>query len=401
MENDKNCKVENYELSLVDLWIVLSRHKAMIVAVFVLTTIIGVVASYAIKEKYKYTTTLEIGSIVRETGGKVEVSLIEDPETVKGKLESSYIPLAQEFVNQKIVKGNFKNYEVSVEIPKKSQIVVLVSDGPKSDLNIHKNLHKKAIDYILDDHKQIIEVPRNSYKVQLGIEKLKLEELKNPKVFAVKKLELDSRIQKEKMTAKALEDKAQLIDSRFVQLGEKTKLLTKQIAEVTRDLNSSRDSRNSAVSEVTGEAKAMTLLMINNQIEQNRTRLATLEERLFVQLPDEKKSLENQKRDNSRLQGLQEDRIKELHSQLEKLYIDHTQEQQLQEREIDRVQNKLDNLRPTRLLGLGMMSQRPIGYGRPVIWAASAFLGIVLGVFMAVLAEFFRKVRQQNSLGDN
>lgn len=385
------------EINLVDIWLILLRRKWLIATVFCVCVGLGVAASFLISKQYAYSSTFEIGSTVRENGEKLEVALIEDPETVKGKLVASYIPLAQAQFFETDKAGQGKLHDISVKIPKNSQILVLESKGTLGERAVFEGLHQRVADYLLTDHQRIIKVPQKNYEVLLDIERLKLKELEDPKIFAVSRIGLESKIQAAKTQLQSLKDRAQLIAARFSQLKKKRQLLTQQVDEVTEGLSAAKGSRSRALSEVTGEAKAMTLLLIDNQIEQSRTRLASLQERLFVQLEDEQQVLENEKKENIRNQSLQESRINELGSQLEKLLIDHDQAQEMQQQEIAKVQNKLDNLRPTRTLGVAVKSLKPTGPGKALLLALSGVLGMMGGVFAAFFVEFLSRVRQQQA----
>ena len=112
----------------------------------------------------------------------------------------------------------------------------------------------------------------------------------------------------------------------------------------------------------------MTLLMLDNEVRENRKRLADLQQQLQIGLADERDTLQSAVQENQR-------------------------NQVLQQAEVQRLDQQLKNLKQTRAVVLGMKSLKPVGISRSLI----VLLGILLGGLMALLVplmlEFLGRVR--------
>lgn len=328
----------NDEVSLVDLWIILTNAKRVFWLVLALFLIAGINASVLIPEKYRYKTTVEIGSRISDGVSQP----IESPETLLAKIQESYIPLVQ---NQYSI-GNPATqieFEIKARIPQGSQIIVLESKGPKDTGEIYKELQQRVVQEVKNDHKRTLNIIRKDLESSLNVATNRLDELK---------------------------DEAVLLTSRESRLEGMKMLLSRQIEEAKKDLFASQKNRHQAVKEASNATKAMTLLMLDNEIYAQRKRVATLEERLLVEMADSHDDYAKKIADNLRLQSNQQDVIAHLESQLV-------------------------NLVETRALAPPMQSIKPTGPGALVIIAIMILLGIIVATISVFVLEFIRRANKQ------
>jgi len=434
---------EEDSISLIDLWMVLSRRRGVIFAVLGLALLAGLLAALLIPAKYSYTTAIEIGT--KLAGGDNRTVPIEAPETVLAKINESYIPQS---LNDYLAKqGDNDTYKVEGRIPKGSELIVLEAKGPEDKGPAYLAIMQGIIDKVEADHRRASDVTRANLEAELAKAQLALDELADPSTLAVEKRPLETALLKARLelerlkdpltlalpkkdleTRKAkaeksladLRDKEALLKARYQRLDEVDKLLKQQINDLRAQIDDALGRRAGAVAELNSEASAMTMLMIDNELQQNRTRLAALEERLFIKQKDAREQLENQiaanqreyaiqrqaitkidqeldklVRDNQRAQKRQAPLVGELEEQLRKLVADHGRKIADQKQTIQQLQARLANLQATRALSPPLQSLEPTGPGKKIILALSLFLGLFLGVFAAFFAEFLAKVRQQ------
>ena len=98
------------EISLVDLWLVIVRHKKVFWSMFGVVVLAGLVLALLIPKKYAITTAIDIGQTVVD--GKIVP--LESPETVKAKLENALIPNLLD----KDPDKDIREMKVEVSIPK-------------------------------------------------------------------------------------------------------------------------------------------------------------------------------------------------------------------------------------------------------------------------------------------
>lgn len=329
-------------INFVDLWLVLIRRRFILVATVLACILAGILFAFLRPPSYAFTTTIQIGRLGLDETFK-STSLIdrslEPPETVVAKLNQGYIPkVLAEYVAE---TDGRTALTIEASNPKRSQIVLLKSKAPEKESELHVTLHNKIGELLLVDHAGLIGNFERFVKLEITQERSKYESL------------LDE--------TRALANYLELLD------GTKA-LLEKQISEIQDLLPSTASALERALSEVSDEAKALTFLMVGNEIQQNRTRLATLEERLHVLLPQER-------------------------SQLEKKIADLKRDTITQQEKISTIEARLSSVRETRLLVGPARSIEPVGPDRAVILALAGVLGLILGVLAAFFAEFLAKVR--------
>src|SRR3990172_13380568 len=80
------------EISLVDLWRVLVKHKKRVFLVWLLISLAGVIAAVLMPERYAYTTLVEIG---RPPAGTGKDNLVETADEARVRLIAGIIPVIE------------------------------------------------------------------------------------------------------------------------------------------------------------------------------------------------------------------------------------------------------------------------------------------------------------------
>lgn len=328
------------EINLVDVWLVLMRRRAQLVAVVGLCVLAGVLFTLLVPAKYQYSTSIEIGT--RLSGEKVVV--IESPETLQAKIQESYIPLARQQFFTEHAEGGGSIPKIDARIPKGSQIIVLSSNGVENNGAAHKVLQQAVVGMVKKDHSRIVDVLRMETEIFQNQAMAKLDEQK---------------------------DEAILIRAREKRLGDISALLIRQAKDVRSDLARAKVDRANAIQQTKDESRALTLMMLDSGMQQYSQRLAEIDERLKITIVESRDKLIKGLADNRRAQLSQQDTIAKLKIQLV-------------------------NLRETRALMPPIRSSEPTGMGASLVMVLSLVLGLMLSVFTAFFAEFLAKVRSQS-----
>ncbi len=321
------------EISLVDLWLVLAKRKRFIATVAGTIAVAGLLFALLMPRVYTYTTSIEIA----RDGDK----LLESPQTVLAKLQESYIPLV---LTEHAATGSDR-IDITAKIPKGSDLIVLESKAGQEMAASVNDLHQRVVSLIVTDHDSTITFARGELRAQLHSAQNKLAELK---------------------------DREKMLQNREQRLEEKAKLLTDQIESIRAVIAESRMNRKKAVSEVTGEAKAMTLLLIDNEIQQYQEREALLLEQLHIGLANERDGIIQEQANIRRAQDMEEEKILEIKA-------------------------RLASIKETRAITTAMRSLEPAGASRKLVLSVAILLGLILGVFAAFFAEFLDKVRERKA----
>ncbi len=334
--NLSNPSFHKDEISLIDIWRTLVKHKKLIFLVWALISLGGVIAAVLIPERYTYTTLLEVGS---QVGGV----LVETADAARVKLLAGIIPITQ---RRYLTEGKEAyGITVKVTIPEKSpSLLSLESQGTAQSASDHLAFQGDIAEALRQDHEIIFGRAREVLAARQEDVKRKIAELTDARALAITRLDrLDE---------------------------EETAHLKKKI-EQSRALLASiaRPGERSLASRMAEEAMALTHMMAVNQIEQQRRTLATLEERLFLEMPEERAEISKALADNERV-------VEEQRGALNMIASD------------------LGAIRETRALLPPTQSDSPVAPSRGLIVALAAIFGLMLGIFSAFIAESISKARK-------
>ncbi len=366
---------------------VLARRRWLVAAVVAGSLAAGLLHAVFSVRSYTFQTAVEIGR------NGVDNKLIDEPETILAKLTHAYIPDVLRAYHADHPDG--RRVQVDAKIPKGSQLVVLESRGPKDAEPVYRALHEATIDKLIRDHRRAIDEILTQHASERSRAAIKLDELTDRRIFAVQERFVQGEIERGRLRLGSLRDQATLIETETKRLDETKKLLAQQVADVRAVLVTANDRRAKAGAEATDEARAMTLLMIDSQIMDSRSRLGALEERLYITIENERERLVKQLADIRRDQEAQSAAIGELGSQFVKLRADHEREKALQQQTIDDIDAKISAVRPTRVLLAPAASFDPTGTGKKAILAVYGLLGLIGGIVAAFFAESVASTRAQ------
>ena len=376
----------------MQLFQILLKRKYLILGVTLLCLLVG--GSYAfLKERvYLYTTSLQVGEVLTAGNDSTEKTAIEAPPSVKLKIKKVYISAA---VKQLDPDGSKQLMSADVKVQKNSNIVFVESKGKSSDQRIISQFHSLIVSPLIENHRDAVAALKKQFELSAAKADLVLKDLENPVIYGAEEKKLQQLVESAQLKLAEFDDRKKLLRAKKIGFGETRKLLIKQVELIEKNLELSRAKRNRAISETNDATKAMTFLLLNNDIQQNENRLAALNERLYVKLENEKQMLEGQFAANKRSREQQVAQINELKSQLARWKAQRLSGLDTQRNAISAAKNKVDLFRGTKTLGLAIQSIKPVGPRKALILALSGMLGLMGGVVLAFFAEFMAKVRQQ------
>lgn len=328
------------EISLVDLARVIWRHRRVAMLTLLTVIVLGLAGAFLAPRKYAYSTTIEIGTRIESE----RMVPIETADTALAKVLESYIPQQRDRYLSAHPDSR-DTFDVTARVPRGSQLIVLESKATAQNADALQQIQGQVVQALVADHARIFEDHRRATELSKQRAERDLE------VLAGKEAILRGRIERLQQTAQ---------------------LLGQQIADTGTLIEDATKNRARAVTEARDEARAMTLLMLDNEVRENRAHLAKLQKQLQIGLADQRDRLQNELQSNRR---------------------DHA----LQRAEVQRLDQALSNLQETRAVILGLKSPRPVGPGRGTILMLSVLLGGLLAMLMPLLVEFGAQVR--NGLG--
>jgi hypothetical protein len=317
----------------------LIRHKKLMAAVLLVGTVVTLAVGLLKPAKYSYSSSLEIGSITEQTERGESRNLIDKPQTLLAKIVEGYIPQVQQEIGQKLAENI--PFRVTAKVPKGSSLIVLETQTTEEYGGLAKQFEQRIIELVKSDHARTLDLAKVDIKNQLADEKRNLAEQQDAQKVIQAKLEYNKGL---------------------------TKLLEKQLSETGVQINDIAASRKNALNQSGNASRAITVLMLNSEMERSRQRLANLEERLQILLPTENELLTKEIADTVRNQ-------EGIKTSMEQLQV------------------RLRNIQETNAIIEPSRSVNPVGLGLVTIISLGLFLSALLAFMAAFFAEMIGYIR--------
>ncbi len=434
-------------IDLVDVYLLIDKRRKILILVVICFMLVGFLSTISKQPVYLYTTTIAIGSSV----SKNRASGFESIQTVQNKIEKSFIPLVLSQYASEHPGERPDDYigNIKVSIPKRSEVVVLTSKAKAKHGDIIKMLQQRVVDMLSKDHEYILNSLKLGYEGEISLSEIELGFLKNeatikaedksnesklvdietsyqrlmdPGIVAVKRKKLERNVQIIKDNLNYLIDVEKKLTKDLGNLKSASKDLQLKINQLNDQITKSLEEREQAAKDVGKQTEAMTLLMIDNRIQQSQRFLIQLEKEFYTENAERMSNLTVEIRNNKRAQDAAIKSITEAEMRLKNFKI----EQELtseptrakidslkanielskiaRDRKIAKLEHKikenrlqLENLQPTRAVTPPMRSLRPRGMGRARKIFVFAIVGLVFGIVLVMLLEFLEKVRERRS----
>ncbi len=323
-------QVREEEISLVDIWLVLVKHRKRMGWVF--TIVMTAVLAFAAfsPRLYQYTTVIEIA--------RVDDKLLENPETVLTKLQRSYIPYVQMQVKQESPR---EWIDIEARIPKKSTLVVLESKATEAEKPHVQALHERVIGLLGADHEDEITAAR---------------------------LHLQAQLHQAQDQMAGLNDKENLLQAQERRLEKKEAMLNEQLERIRAAISEARKTKLRISEGVPGESWPLAMILVDSEIQKYLEREQLLQEELQIDLARERAEIANERAALVRARARQEEVIREL-------------------------QMKLGIMQGTRAVSTAISPGEPAS-PRPLLLITIGFLvAVVAALIAAFFVEFMGKVR--------
>lgn len=433
------------EISLVDLWLVLAKRKKLIAKVFVGFIFIALALAFIKKDKFEFTTTIEIGQIGSVSEGKESYQLVESITSVKAKLENSYLPSAQ--ASYFSGDQDASQFKISVEAPKNAQMLIVKSKGAESAAEQHKKLHNNAINPLLADLNRKVLSSKQRLESQLEKAKQELSQLESPVMMRLLVSEYDSKINQEidvvdrlksdvywqpeikklesnisraKIDYQATVNKGNALVEQRKHLDELEKLLVQQLNSLNQQIKEAQRVRAKATGGVNNESSAMTLLLLDSEMQRLIARQSKLEERIYIEHKNKIIELENAISANKDKQKDQQIKILEAEAELVKSNADRKSQIKLQtpnitvlkdkkaqallehqrkivnqKQTISGLQASINSITETHVIVPFLQSLTPKGLSSKLLFVIVVFLGFIFAIIAAFVAEFLEKAKEK------
>ena len=175
----------NNEISLVDLAIILVRRKKMIAVIIIIAIAFGVTSALLKPRTYTINTTVEIGSQFHAG----TTTNLESPETLLAKLNYGYVP---QILNSYRASNpsDTSIYEIIVDVPTGSEIVILKMEGTEKKNELMKTLLLNTTEMIIQDHFKIYERIKQNFITSIAQANSEITSINSEKNASEEKIQL-------------------------------------------------------------------------------------------------------------------------------------------------------------------------------------------------------------------
>lgn len=456
----------NDEISLADLVGALWRRRWVVLGVAAAVTAVAAAYAFTRPPQYEYTAALQIGHRPEPDGARNRlVAPLQTPANVIAQLENAQIPHAIRTVRADLAQGNEKPPVpgIRVDSPEDSRTVRLRATAPVAHERLYTEVMEYALQTVVERHGVLHENERALYESRLAKARLELQRLRNETLFdnrladhrdgieaardrltelggrrelllanrEARLAEQRRKIADVERELEALQSTRELLAFRLDQLDRRRDLLQGQAGRLEDYVQEASAHQLRASSASVEPARAMSLMLLGNQVQQLRTRLDDIEQRLAVDLPERRESLEDELADNARSQEAARERKAALEQALQELRVsfdqklaDNERAQRDREREIARLERELEAMRierdqsidaavqdvrqlearvasfvPTRILAEPTRSLQPVGISGRIVATLGLVLGLMAGVVLALLVDAVARERADRGRG--
>ena len=362
--------------------------------VFLLILVVSITFALISKPKYEYTAVVEIGTIIKQTSTGSFIEPIDAPETVAAKLRHSYIPyvLNQHYRNN---PANTHGYKFSVSVPKKSELVKIVAKGSEEFGDTYLQLLESILQQLKNDHKRLFEISHSKMEEQVVISQLDLAEMKNSKKKDLLEKGFEQQIKSIEIKLTAIADQIKLEKNKKSRFLKTKALLEKQLKDLSKGINVSVANRSKAKIKIESSSDAMTLLLIDNEIQQYRNQMIALENRVYVDIANKIEESENKILDLVRKTEFQRKNLTNKKIEMQEQLENHSRSILKKEAHVKQVEVRLNNSKQTNALVKPMKSIEPVGVSKKLIVILSVFIGFFIAFISAFIHEFVSNLRKE------
>lgn len=200
------------EISLVDLWLVLSRYRLVILLSTVMLGILGVIYAFLTPAQYEYSTSLQIGSRLAGT----DYRLVEPASAVVARINRGYLPV----LHRELVPERTRlNIEARAEGD--GGLIVVSGEAAEEDAELFLGILHTITEKVVEDHESLIDDYRQQLVLQQEQAGIRLEALQAEAEGMLKRLEqLDTLVQDMTSRARGIEGGGLLVQLRSVEQAE-------------------------------------------------------------------------------------------------------------------------------------------------------------------------------------
>ncbi len=380
----------NDEIDLVDLGISLWRRWKLMLTIFLLCTGLGLALAFVLPRTYRYTAVVGLGSYVTVNG--IIISVIT-PNSAASALNSGLIEMAL-LRSASGHRVDPRKVKIVANVPSKSNIILLAGKGPKKLQDTFETVEKNAVMLLAQTTAAQVNVLRSNLKKQLTAAQLTLARIDDPQRIKAERAAKQQALAGARAQQANLKERLMVLKEKRNRLTQAAKLYQGQIKSLNAYIAQARKASLTA-SRAGSPTQAMTMLLINNQLQANLQQMNLIAQKLTVTLPQEVATAAAAMANNRQRQTVQKSAVIQATAKLANFDTERQRKVQGQESVISNIKMRLGNIQETRLIVPPARSIKHVGPRRAVVVILGAVVGVLLALLAAALANYVASVRRR------
>ena len=388
-----------------DLIAMIWGRKYIVLASVAVAVVLGAALTWATPRLYRYVSALRIGELVLpafvrpESQAEILAELAfvrpESQAEILAELRNIYLPFATaDYIAKHPAER--QQYQVRIGGVQGSGVVWLRATGPASYEGAYISIMQSVITRVIHANNAIIAPFQAQYQANEEKARIELRGLRDDKIFHSQVMKLQYAIQKAQSRLEKLKITARVMKERAGRYRKAVRLVANEINKLGVLVAEQRKERGEALREkVRSAERAMTLLIIDKNLDSSTERLFQLRQRRAVVLPSAEQALLGEIVGNRRAQTDQELKISMLRAQLGSLYVSHRNRVATQEQAVVMLSARAAQQRNAVVLQTPIRLSQPISshwFGRIVL---AAIGGLTFGIIVAFVLEVSVRCRRE------
>ncbi|MCK9187969.1 Wzz/FepE/Etk N-terminal domain-containing protein [Acidithiobacillus sp.] len=333
-------------ISLYEIYAILRQKRALIIAITTAFALLAGVYSFIRPTNYTYQACVSMGTLGRDGNG--QPIFIDSPQSAMAQLDNAYIPSVVDSVLNGQKKNHFDTKQFKTSNPKDSSLVCIKTDAPKRLGDSVSQIQNASLQRVVSNNARIAAVPNASAEAHLS--------------------QLQATAQTLSTKIANVLDQERAVNSELALLKTKDTVLQSQGARMAQEIDRMRPLVKKGIHNIHNDSTALTMMIQNNQVAQERQQLFKVEMERSVALPKEQIALLNTMKTLKR-------EVNDLNA---KVAANSAQ--------MGLAQASLKALQITHIVRSSSPSIDPVGPGKAVFIVLGALMGLMLSVFYALLA---------------
>ena len=335
------------EISLYEIYAILRQKRAVIIGTTVVFALLAGIYGFIRPSNYTYQACASMGTLGRDNKG--QPIFIDSPQGAIAQLNNAYIPSVVESILNGQGKINFDAKQFKTFSPKDSSMVCIMTEAPKRLGKKVSQIQNASLQRLVSNNARIAAVPNASAETN------------------IKQLQATAQTLSTKI-ANVL-DQERAVSSELALLKTKDTVLQNQGARMAQEIDRMQPLVKKGINGVHNNSTALTMMIQNNQVAQERQQLFQVEMERSVALPKEQIALLNTMKTLKR-------EVTDLNANVA-----------ANSAQMGLAQASLKALQITHIVRPSSPSIRPVGPGKAVLIMLGALMGLMLSVFYALIAH--------------